>query len=135
MGASGVTCEVSRRCTKCSDVKDVTEFPKAKRNRGGLSLWCKRCYAERQREAHLRRAYGITRADFDQMLAAQNGRCAMPFCGATEPRGPGTWHVDHCHTTGRIRGLLCSPCNIRLGVAEAWFLPNYADIAAYRGGV
>lgn len=49
------------------------------------------------------------------MLAAQNGGCAI--CGATEPGGRTRYFpVDHCHTTGIVRGLLCTKCNRGLGL-------------------
>lgn len=67
--------------------------------------------------AHLKRAYGISLDDYDQMLARQQGRCAI--CPADKPGGRGPhWHVDHCHETGRVRGLLCARCNAMLGGAR-----------------
>lgn len=68
----------------------------------------------RNHEYFLKRHYGITRADYDRMAKAQNGRCAI--CGDKEPGGKFTlWLVDHCHTTKRVRGLLCHRCNMGLG--------------------
>jgi hypothetical protein len=53
--------------------------------------------------------YGITVSDRDAMVAAQGGGCAI--CGR-EMKPP---HVDHCHETGKIRGILCRSCNSGLG--------------------
>ena len=64
------------------------------------------------RSSHLKRKYGITLADYDAMLAAQAGGCAI--CGAPEPDGQ-SLHVDHCHDSGDVRGLLCFRCNAGLG--------------------
>ena len=47
------------------------------------------------------------------MLVAQGGVCKI--CGGDKPDGKHGWHVDHCHVTDRIRGLLCNLCNIGLG--------------------
>lgn len=66
-------------------------------------------------DRHLRRTYGITADDYDEMLAGQGGGCAIcesPTSG--DPRRP-RLHVDHCHDTGKVRGLLCSDCNRALG--------------------
>jgi hypothetical protein len=50
---------------------------------------------------------------YDEMLEAQGGCCAL--CGSDFPGGRGRFVVDHCHDTGRIRGLLCNLCNVGLG--------------------
>lgn len=68
---------------------------------------------EKRREAIRYYRYGLTQEQFDKLLATQEGRCAI--CGDPFNRTP---HVDHCHTTGRVRGLLCAPCNTGLGVYE-----------------
>jgi Recombination endonuclease VII len=65
-----------------------------------------------QRKAQLKHHYGLTEAQFYEMVAAQAGLCALcrdPF--TAQPR------VDHDHATGLIRGLLCDRCNVGLG----WF--------------
>lgn len=69
-----------------------------------------------RREAFLVYKYGITQAELDARLKAQNHRCAV--CGGAR-NGIGTrLHIDHCHDTGRIRGLLCSNCNTMIGLAK-----------------
>lgn len=62
----------------------------------------------RAKSAVLRWQYGITIEDYDAMYIAQNGLCAV--CKSTEKLV-----VDHCHTTGKVRGLLCHFCNAGLG--------------------
>lgn len=70
-----------------------------------------------RRRAYLRRAYGVTPEWFAETLAEQDERCAA--CGEPQRliiRGkPVTLAIDHDHTTGAIRGLLCDPCNRAVG--------------------
>lgn len=69
--------------------------------------------SERDRRRTLRK-YGLTEQDWSRMLAVQGGRCAI--CQTETPGGRGErWHIDHCHKTDRVRGLLCHNCNIGLG--------------------
>lgn len=69
-----------------------------------------------KRKADLKKFYGITLEDYDRILAAQGGKCAI--CGADEPDKTGYrkhFDVDHCVSTGRIRGIICTNCNNALG--------------------
>jgi hypothetical protein len=66
------------------------------------------------REGHLRRKYGIDQESYLQRLAAQGGCCAICEKPAESERD-GKLRVDHCHSTGKIRGLLCDSCNVGLG--------------------
>jgi len=71
----------------------------------------------RARDGNLRRAqlkyrHGITPEQYETMLESQAGCCAV--CGA-KPNGR-RLHVDHNHTTGAVRGLLCHNCNVALGL-------------------
>lgn len=65
--------------------------------------------------ARLKKAFGMTEADYELLLEAQGGKCAI--C-ERPPRGPRRLHVDHCHRTGVIRGLLCASCNPALGIMK-----------------
>lgn len=62
------------------------------------------------RRIQLKRRYGITPEDYDRMLAAQGGRCALCERAPSQERF-GHLSIDHCHDTGKIRGLLCTPHN------------------------
>jgi hypothetical protein len=70
--------------------------------------------AEYKKHWHRERKYGLTEAEFDVLLSAQGGKCSVcgVLFGDAKADRP---HVDHCHTTGRVRGLLCHHCNTGLG--------------------
>lgn len=66
------------------------------------------------KDGYLLRNYGITEQDYFNMLEAQGNVCAI--CGKDEQVKTRGLSVDHCHTTGEVRGLLCSFCNMALGL-------------------
>lgn len=76
-------------------------------------------------EARLRYRYGITAADYENLLVAQGGGCAI--CGRTYSTTR-RLSVDHDHATGRVRGLLCQGCNVKVGHFEG---ADFEAIAAY----
>jgi Recombination endonuclease VII len=66
---------------------------------------------DEDRDAHLRRTFGFSTAEYEDLLARQGGGCAI--CGRRPTKA--ALHVDHDHETGVIRGLLCVGCNNALG--------------------
>jgi hypothetical protein len=85
------------------------------------------------RDRHLVTRYGLTGAMWQKRFAAQGRRCSI--CGATEPNGP-HWHTDHCHTTKRLRDILCLRCNIGIGafVDDPALLRKAADYIEVHNG-
>jgi len=80
-----------------------------------------------RRDDYLRRTYGISQAVYDQMLAEQGGVCAI--CRHTEGDKP--LAVDHSHKTGQVRGLLCTVCNVQVGVVELFGQQAAAYLARF----
>jgi len=123
-------------CRKCQQAKAKTldNFPLKIQSKDGLDSWCRKCRNQQAKEwkannkeknkaamkswaarnPHkvkniiLKKNYGITLEDFNKLLEKQNNGCAV--CKSIEKLC-----VDHCHETGKVRGLLCSACNKAAG--------------------
>ena len=67
------------------------------------------------RKDNLRKNYGLTPACYDLMFEAQNGVCAI--CSQPPPDGKNL-HIDHDHSTGKVRSLLCTKCNTAIGLFD-----------------
>lgn len=128
-------------CNQCKTIKPPNEFYRDKSSKDGLCNRCKTCkrkyqkiYGEKHKEKinaysrewrrknsdhvighNLKCSYGITLEQYDKMFESQNGVCAI--CNRVNENNK-RLHVDHCHNTGVVRGLLCSKCNIGLGQFE-----------------
>lgn len=72
--------------------------------------------AKAARKYKLRVAYNMTVDDFNKMLEAQGGTCAI--CKGPAKGRFNTYNVDHNHNTGKVRGLLCFSCNVTIGIAQ-----------------
>jgi hypothetical protein len=119
---------MTKVCTKCKEEKPKSEFYKDKQNTSGLKSWCKTCshsYTKElnkknpdvKREWYLKTKYGLTLEQWVLLFEQQGGRCAI--CFTFEPNGRyDTFHVDHDHNTGVIRGLLCDSCNRGIGLLK-----------------
>ena len=95
----------TRRCPRCATTKPADGFYKNSRTPDGLSSYCKACHADRGREEK----YGLPAGEFDRMYEEQGGKCLV--CAESEAQV-----VDHCHAGGGVRGLLCTQCNVGLGM-------------------
>ncbi|MEH0543312.1 endonuclease VII domain-containing protein [Streptomyces sp. B21-105] len=113
--AQGMTVRVKvpvprghKRCPQCEQVKPHAEWERNKSSSDGWSSYCRPCRAERNRVSYFQRKYGLSPAELDAMVAEQQGICCICLAAPAE-------HVDHCHNTGRVRGVLCFSCNAALG--------------------
>lgn len=103
-----------KMCTKCKEVKPVTEF--YLRDEKPRSH-CKVCMNKDDRARQIKK-YGITPDEYAAMLTSQGGVCAICANSETSEDYRGKRRelaIDHCHTTDKVRGLLCYTCNIGLG--------------------
>lgn len=88
-----------------------------RKNRERVIAGKRKKYAENpdaNKDYYLRKTFGIGLQDKRAMFESQGNVCAA--CGSKEYNGGRDWHVDHDHVTGKIRGILCRPCNVALGL-------------------
>jgi hypothetical protein len=87
----------------------------------------KKEYKSKVRDYHLRKKYGITSLQFEKLFLSQKSKCSI--CAHSTPKNKRGWHLDHCHKTGRVRGILCHVCNTKLG----WYEMFKTQIQTYIG--
>ena len=118
------------RCSSCKKILPTECFPLATKKPRGYAWECKECKKKKkdakqasmtkeewyllQRKAYLKSAYGISLDTYNKMVLEHKHKCAICGCDETESHH-GLLHVDHCHKTGKVRGLLCQLCNTALG--------------------
>ena len=105
-------------CTRCGLEKTKREFSFRKESKDGLSASCSVCSKNYLAKWNKTKKYNLEDGDYATMVLNQNGGCGI--CGATQPseglkKG---LEIDHCHTTGKVRGLLCPPCNRAIGLLK-----------------
>lgn len=124
-----MVAEPTQKCSSCNQSKPLSAFGKNNQRPNGRSVWCVLCRnkharkrytklpQEQRRDARLRSRYGISFLDYVRMYESQGGCCAAcrePADAITED-GQLPLRVDHDHTTGEVRGLLCHGCNSAIG--------------------
>lgn len=129
-----------KKCTKCMEDKPLVDFYIHPNTKDGRQSNCKACKmttssvqylncdkTERnktrkeqyhndtsgQKNRQLKSQYGITLEQYNQMFSDQNGCCKI--CNIHQSELKRKLFIDHCHKTGKVRGLLCVQCNSGLG--------------------
>ncbi len=97
-----------KHCPACNTVRPKSEFSNRAGAKDGKQGRCKSCFRIYQRA----RTYGLSEKHFRLLLESQNYECAI--CGKKDR----SMVVDHNHETGKVRGLLCSPCNTGIGMLQ-----------------
>ena len=114
-------------CLKCEIEQPITEFHKNKQGRDGRQPRCRTCLHKQQREyrksngygSQIKYKYGITLDEYKLLLQKQENKCVT--CGTVFDVLPGRLYkpvIDHCHTTNKVRGILCHPCNVAIGLLK-----------------
>jgi hypothetical protein len=105
------------RLTCSDDCLKIHRLAWAKERRETTKTW-----TDREIKSRLKTKYGLTPEQYARMLEDQNHACAIcsrPERSSQTKKGePKMLAVDHCHSTGKIRGILCSHCNRALGLFE-----------------
>jgi len=119
---------MTKICTKCKTEKIKTEFYKRTEMRDKLTPWCKKCINKCnasysltdkgklvKKRAKLRYNFNMSIEEFKNLKIRQGYKCKV--CNKSFSNSKQT-HIDHCHKTGKIRGVLCSSCNTFIGKLE-----------------
>jgi hypothetical protein len=115
-----------KTCKLCGETKSLDQFYDKRRKNGstGKEARCKVCVSktkaarhdpEKHRAKWLRQKFDLTIEEYETMLKNQEGRCAICLSDTFNFSHGKRAHVDHCHDTGKVRGLLCGRCNVALG--------------------
>src|SRR5882762_5639324 len=119
-----------KTCLKCKTLKPLTDFQRHTHTRDRLRHECRGCTATYQKSKRtdyrgaalrrhaLKKNFGITPAQYDQMFAEQKGRCAICKVDKSGTEHSAFLCVDHDHETGDVRGLLCHQCNTGIGMLK-----------------
>ena len=116
-----------KTCNTCKEVKEKSEFYNCSQSKDGKQGRCRSCkkvndtkWKKENPDAakaiirrRLAKKFDITVAEWDQLLVDQDHKCKI--CDTHEDDLSRKLAVDHCHTTGKVRGLLCLSCNVALG--------------------
>lgn len=120
-----------KQCTKCNELRPLSDYRKDKQKKDGLHSHCKPCCKanakrwwktqrelpiEDRRVKYLKYEYGLSIEEFHQMWLNQDGVCAI--CVTPLSLEQNGYAVDHNHVTNEVRGLLCKTCNQGIGLLK-----------------
>ena len=126
-----------KKCNICGKIKLISKFGIAYNIKSGIRGECKSCSVTRTKKTRtprkvrlyqVKRDFNLSPEEYDALIEQHNNCCAL--CNRPRESQARALHIDHCHTTGRIRGLLCTTCNWKL----AWFENKQEQILRYLEG-
>lgn len=94
-----------KSCRKCNEIKLLTEFSNAKKGHKGKMSRCKLC----ERYKTIENTHGFNKEKYDELM--KDAKCQI--CKSTKRLS-----VDHCHTSGKFRNILCANCNSAIGLLQ-----------------
>ena len=113
---AGVEIPAEKHCPGCDQTLPADAFYRWSYSKDGLAGQCRQC----RRVARAEQRYGISHAEVMNMFEAQGRKCAICEISVvwqdSNNQEPTTACIDHCHTEGHVRGILCSQCNRAIGL-------------------
>lgn len=115
---------MKKTCSLCKMEKHLTDFNKSKSGKFGVHHYCKKCNSIHKKkkykynlEKQIKNVYNTSLENIIIMYHSQNGNCKIcnKHFEVHEISKRTGLHIDHCHKTNKIRGLLCSNCNTSIG--------------------
>lgn len=114
-------------CPSCNQFKSLLEYDYSKHSKLKVQTYCRVCLCDKKKDYRTSSNYKRVRREWDllskyrltwdmylQILDSQGGKC--PICAVPlDSKDARRAVVDHCHSTGKVRGVLCSSCNTSLG--------------------
>lgn len=115
-----------KKCSKCKQVKLLSEFNNVKTGKFGVHHYCKICLRGNKKIHYdyskvklsvIKNKYNLSELELNEMYILQQGKCKIcqnKYDSVSKHKG---LYIDHCHKTLKVRGLLCKSCNSLLGYA------------------
>jgi hypothetical protein len=104
-----------KKCYRCKKTKPAAFFTPQSATKDGLACWCKACTSESCTKSNKRRKYGMDEEAIIVMLRQQGNRCKICWTPIIYGEMKNNFHIDHDHSTGVVRSILCPTCNTGLG--------------------
>lgn len=105
------------KCGSCKkDMPKANFYRRKKRETEQYLSYCRGCRQRDRLKSRLRHSYGMTVDDLNLLMRKQDNKCAI--CNIDQSQLEKRLDIDHCHKTGRVRGLLCPKCNKAIGLLK-----------------